>query len=49
VVPELLKLGGGKVMPKSSLLAMVPGGVVAREVCDFLATLTAIYPGSAVD
>jgi hypothetical protein len=66
VVPELLKLGGGKVMPpsidevrhvvpfgvgvaKSSLLATVPGGVVAREVCDFLATLAATYPGSAVD
>jgi hypothetical protein len=62
MVPELLRLGGGKVMPpsidevrhvvpfgvgvaKSSLLAMVPRGVVAREVCDFLATLTATYPG----
>jgi hypothetical protein len=27
----------------------VPGAVVAREVCDFLATLVAAYPGSAVD
>ena len=64
VVPELLKLGGGEVVPpsvvevrdvvpfgdgaaKSGLLA--PGGVVAREVCDFLATLAATFPGSAVD
>jgi hypothetical protein len=64
VVPELLKLGGGEVVPpsieevrdvvpfgdgaaKSGLLA--PGGVVAREVCDFLATLAAAYPGFPVD
>jgi hypothetical protein len=64
VVPELLKLGGGEVMPpsveevravvpngdgaaKSGLLA--PGGVVAQEVCDFLATLAATFPGSVVD
>jgi hypothetical protein len=34
---------------KSDLLATVPGGVVAREVYDFLATFAATYPGSAVD
>jgi hypothetical protein len=26
----------------------VPGAVVAREVCDFLATLAIAYPGAAV-
>jgi hypothetical protein len=66
VVPELLELGGGEVMPpsveevrhvvpfdvgvaKSGLPATVSGGVVAREVCDFLATLAATFPASAVD
>jgi hypothetical protein len=33
---------------KSGLLATMPEAVVAREVCDFLATLTAAYPGSDV-
>jgi hypothetical protein len=34
---------------KSDLLATVPEGVIAREVCDFLATFAVTYPGSAVD
>jgi hypothetical protein len=34
---------------KSGLPATVSGGVVAREVCDFLATLAATFPASAVD
>jgi hypothetical protein len=33
---------------ESGLLATVPGAVVAREVCDFLATLVVAFPGSAV-
>jgi hypothetical protein len=35
-------------VPKSGLSAFVPGAIVAREVCDFLATLATAYPGSAV-
>jgi hypothetical protein len=27
---------------------LVPGAVVAREVCDFLATLVVAFPGSAI-
>jgi hypothetical protein len=34
---------------KSGLQATVSGGVIAREVCDFLATLAATFPASAVD
>jgi hypothetical protein len=34
---------------KSGLLATVLVRVFAREVCDFVATLTATYPGSALD
>jgi hypothetical protein len=34
---------GGEVA-KSGLLAEVPGALVAREVCDFLATLAVAYP-----
>jgi hypothetical protein len=34
---------------KSGLPATVSGSVVAREVCDFLATLAATFPASAVD
>ena len=34
---------------KSGVLTPVPGAVVAREVCDFIATMVAAYPGSAVD
>ncbi|KAK1612245.1 hypothetical protein QYE76_035918 [Lolium multiflorum] len=33
---------------KSGLLPTVPRAVVAREVCDFLATLAVAFPGSAV-
>lgn len=32
----------------SGLLPTAPGAIVAREVCDFLATLATAYPGSAV-
>jgi hypothetical protein len=39
----------GDVVANSGLLATVPGGVVAREVCNFLTTLVAAYPRSAVD
>jgi hypothetical protein len=35
-------------VPKSGLSAAVPGAIVAREVCDFLATLATTYPASAV-
>ncbi|XP_047078937.1 putative leucine-rich repeat receptor-like serine/threonine-protein kinase At2g24130 [Lolium rigidum] len=38
----------GDGVAKSGLLPTVPGAVVAREVCDFLATLVVAYPGSAV-
>jgi hypothetical protein len=34
---------------KSGLLATEPGAVVAREVCDFLATLVAAFPRTTVD
>lgn len=44
---HMVPFGDG--VAKSRLLAKVPGAVVAREVCDFLATLAAAYPGSAVD
>jgi hypothetical protein len=35
-------------VPKSGLLSAVPEAIVARGVCDFLATLATAYPGSAV-
>jgi hypothetical protein len=38
----------GVEVAKSRLLATLPGGVVAREVWDFLATFPATYPGSVV-
>jgi hypothetical protein len=44
---NVVPIGDG--VAKSGLLATVPGAVVAREVCDFLATLVVAYPGSAVD
>lgn len=38
----------GDEVSESGLLSAVPGAVVAREVCDFLATLAIAYPGPAV-
>lgn len=38
--------GDGVAMP--GLLPTAPGAIVAREVCDFLATLATAYPGSTV-
>jgi hypothetical protein len=38
----------GDGVAKSGLLPTVPGAIVAREVCDFLATLAVAFPGSAV-
>jgi hypothetical protein len=43
---QVVPIGDG--VPKSELLSAVPGAVVAREVCDFLVTLTIAYPGSVV-
>jgi hypothetical protein len=40
-----VSLGDG--VAKSDLFATAPGIVIAREVCGFLATLAAAYPGSA--
>jgi hypothetical protein len=39
----------GDGVAKFGLLPTVAGAVVAREVCDFLATLAVSYPRSAVD
>jgi hypothetical protein len=39
----------GDEVVKLRLLATVPGAVVAREICDFLATLATAYPNSAID
>ena len=44
---HVVPIGDG--VAKSGLLAAVPGAVVAREVCGFLANLAAAYPGSAID
>jgi hypothetical protein len=44
---HVVSIGDG--VAKSALLVTVPGAVVAKEVCDFLATLTAAYHGSAID
>jgi hypothetical protein len=38
----------GDGVTKSGLLSTVVGVVVAREVCNFLATLSVAYPRSAV-
>jgi hypothetical protein len=46
-VKHVVPFGDGAT--KSEMLATGPGGVVAREVCDFLATLAATYHASAVD
>jgi hypothetical protein len=46
-VRHVVPFGVGVAM--SGLLATMSGGVVGREVCDFLATLVATYLGSAVD
>jgi hypothetical protein len=46
-VRHVVPIGVG--VAKSDLLATVPGGVVAREVCDFLVILVATYPESAID
>jgi hypothetical protein len=39
----------GDEVAKSGLLETVQGALIAREVCDFRATLVAAYPGSTVD
>jgi hypothetical protein len=39
----------GDGVAKSGPLVTVQDAVVAREICDFLATLAVAYPGSAVD
>jgi hypothetical protein len=39
----------GNEAAKLRLLSTVPEGVVAREVCVFLATFVVVYPGSIVD
>ena len=44
---HVVPIGDG--VAKSGLLTAVPGAVVAREVCGFLANLAAAYPGSAID
>jgi hypothetical protein len=43
---QVVLIGDG--VTKSGLLPTVAGAVVAREVCDFLATLVVAYPRSAV-
>jgi hypothetical protein len=43
---HVVRFGGG--VAKSGLLADVPKVAVAREVCDFLATLATSYPCFAV-
>ncbi|KAK1662151.1 hypothetical protein QYE76_050310 [Lolium multiflorum] len=43
---QVVLIGDG--VAKSGLLPIVDGAVVAREVCDFLATLAVAYPRSAV-
>jgi hypothetical protein len=43
---QVVLIGDG--IAKSGLLPTVDGAVVAREVCDFLATLAVAYPRSAV-
>lgn len=36
----------GDVVDKPTVLAPASGAIIAREVCDFLATLVAVYPGT---
>jgi hypothetical protein len=43
---QVVLIGDG--VTKSGLLPTMAGAVVAREVCDFLATLAVAYPRSAV-
>jgi hypothetical protein len=43
---QVVSIGDGVAM--SGPLRTVPGAVVAREVCDFLATLSVAFPGSAI-
>jgi hypothetical protein len=45
---DMLAAPFGDGVAMSGLLPTVPGDIVAREVCDFLATLTTAYPGSTV-
>jgi hypothetical protein len=45
---DMLVAPFGDGVAKSGLLATVPDAIVAREVCDFLATLATAYPGSIV-
>jgi hypothetical protein len=47
LIPQFFTCDG---VAKSGVLAPVPpGAVVAKEVCDFLATLVVAYTGSAPD
>uniref|UniRef100_A0ACD5VXY3 Uncharacterized protein n=1 Tax=Avena sativa TaxID=4498 RepID=A0ACD5VXY3_AVESA len=41
-----LMVSTGDGAAKSGVVTPVPGAVVAREICDFLATLVAAYPGT---
>jgi hypothetical protein len=44
---RMVPIGDG--VARSDFLAPVAGAVVAREVCNFLATLDVAYPRSAID